>query len=154
VQGEIYLDHCPLEPAALLAQGTFEWRGEKGERRDVKLSALRPANDRLLVRLAGIGTREAAAPLVNGTLWMERARLPDAGPGRSYAFELAGMRVVDGAGRELGTVTDVIFNAGQPLLQLAGREGRLLPCQPPFVKHVDVAAGVITLDLPAGFEEL
>jgi len=91
---------------------------------------------------------------VNGTLWVERSRLPDAGPGRSYAFELAGMRVVDSAGRELGTVSEVIFNAGQPLLQLAGDGGRLLPCQPPFVKHVDAALGVITLDLPAGFDDL
>jgi ribosomal 30S subunit maturation factor RimM len=91
---------------------------------------------------------------VSGTLWAERARLPDPGPGVSYAFQLAGMRVVDQAGRTLGTVADVIFNAGQPLLQLEGEAGRLLPCQPPFMRHVDADAGVITLELPPGFDEL
>ena len=152
--GELYLDQCPLEPGALLALKTFEWRGGDGSSRALQVSKVRAASQRLLVTFAGIGTREAAVPLVNGTLWTERHRLPDAGPGRSYAFELAGMRVVDVAGRDLGVVSDVIFNAGQPLLQLTGREGRLLPCQPPFVKHVDVAAGVITLDLPPGFDDL
>jgi len=154
VTGELYLDQCPLEPQALLGLRSFEWRGGDGASRAVQMLQVRAASQRLLVTFAGITTREAAVPLVNGTLWLERHRLPDAGPGRSYAFELAGMRVVDVAGRDLGTVSDVIFNAGQPLLQLNGREGRLLPCQPPFVKHVDVAAGVITLDLPPGFEEL
>jgi ribosomal 30S subunit maturation factor RimM len=72
----------------------------------------------------------------------------------SYAFQLTGMRVVDQVGTTLGTVADVIFNAGQPLLQLEGEAGRLLPCQPPFMKHVDMDAGVITLELPPGFEEL
>jgi ribosomal 30S subunit maturation factor RimM len=72
----------------------------------------------------------------------------------SYAFQLTGMRVVDSHGRELGVVADVVFNAGQPLLQLDGAQGKLLPCQPPFIQNVDVALGVITLDLPPGFEEL
>jgi len=31
---------------------------------------------------------------------------------------------------------------------------RLLPAHEPFLKHVDFAAGIVTLDLPAGFEDL
>lgn len=91
---------------------------------------------------------------MNGTLWAERARLPDPGPGVSYAFQLTGMRVVDQHGKTLGTVADVLFNAGQPLLKLEGPEARLVPCQPPFMKHVDAESGVITLELPPGFEEV
>jgi len=101
----------------------------------------------------GVHTRESAAAFVNGTLWAERARLPDPGPGVSYAFQLTGMRVVDQTGATLGIVADVVFNAGQPLLQLEGENARLVPCQPPFMKHVDAEEGVITLELPAGFDE-
>ena len=113
---------------------------------------VRESVQRLLVRFRELSTREEAAVHVNGTLWAEAARLPDAGPGRSYAFELLGMRVVDTQGRDLGRVEDVVFNAGQPLLAVGG--GKLLPCQPPFLAHMDRANGVLTLDLPAGFEEL
>jgi 16S rRNA processing protein RimM len=149
----VYLDRCPLSPAQLLAMGALEWRGAKGTSRPVTPTRARAAVDRLLVTFEGLHTREAAAPFVNGTLWAERARLPDPGPGVSYAFQLTGMRVVDQTGTTLGTVADVIFNAGQPLLQLEGEAGRLVPCQPPFMKHVDADAGVITLELPPGFDE-
>jgi 16S rRNA processing protein RimM len=150
----VYVDRCPLSPAQLLAMGALEWRGPGGSTRSLTPKHAQAAAERLLVTFEGLRTREAAAPFVNGTLWAERARLPDPGPGVSYAFQLTGMRVVDQAGTTLGTVADVIFNAGQPLLQLEGEAGRLLPCQPPFMKHVDMDAGVITLELPPGFEEL
>ncbi len=151
--GEFYVDGCSLKPEQLLALGTLEWRSARGETRTVKLVRVRAAVDRLLVTVEGVTTREAATVLVNGTFRTEPDRLPDPGPGVSYAYELAGMLVVDTSGRELGRVADVIFNADQPLLQLEGPQGKLLPCQRPFMKHVDMAARVITLDLPAGFDE-
>jgi len=147
------VDHCPITPEQLLAMGTLEWRGARSGSRELTLLRVRAAATRLLVTFAGVATREAAAVFVNGTLWAERARLPELGPGVSYAFQLTGMRVVDQTGATLGTVADVVFNAGQPLLQLEGPKGRLVPCQPPFMKHVDADAGVITLELPAGFDE-
>ena len=149
----MYVDQCPFTSDQLLALGPLEWRGAKGDSRRLTPEQVRGAAGRLLVMFAGVTTRESAVPLVNGTLWAERARLPDPGPGVSYAFQLTGMRVVDQAGTTLGTVADVLFNAGQPLLQLDGEKGRLLPCQPPFMKHVDADAGVITLELPPGFDE-
>lgn len=155
IAGEVYVDGCPLSAEQLQALGTLEWRDARGgERRTLRLARTRAALDRLLVTFEGVATREAAARLTNGTLWAEKSRLPDPGPGVSYAYELIGMKVVDTAGRELGRVADMVWNAGQPLLELEGREGRLLPCQPPFMKHVDTAAGVITLDLPPGFDEV
>jgi len=153
VAGELYLDGCPLTPEQLLAMGPLEWRSPRGDSRRVVLKRARAVLDRLLATFDAVGTREVAATFVNGVLWAERALLPDPGPGVSYAFQLTGMRVVDQAGRTLGTVADVLFNAGQPLLQLDGDGAKLVPCQPPFMKHVDAEAGVITLELPAGFDE-
>jgi len=148
------VDHCPLTPAQLLAIGALEWRGTRSGSRPLQPERVRAAADRLLVMFEGVHTRESAAAFVNGTLWAERARLPDPGPGVSYAFQLTGMRVVDQTGATLGIVADVVFNAGQPLLQLEGENARLVPCQPPFMKHVDADAGVITLELPPGFDEV
>jgi len=147
------VDRCPLPPATFLGLGALEWRGPDGRSRVLTPRRARAAVNRFLVRFEEVATRDAAAALVNGTLWVDAARLPEPGPGQSYAFALVGMRVVDTSGQELGRVADVVFNVGQPLLQLEGG-GKLLPCQPPFVRNVDQAAGVITLELPAGFDEL
>ncbi len=151
--GEFYVDGCPLTADQLQALETMEWRGAREGVRAVTLKRVRAAAGRLLVMAEGISSREGASTLTNGMFWAGRERLPDPGPGKSYAYELAGMRVVDTAGRELGVVAEVIFNVDQPLLQLEGEKGKLLPCQPPFIKHLDVAARVITLDLPVGFDE-
>jgi len=153
IAGELYLDSCPIDPEHLRTMGAFEWRGVRGETRALYLKDVRPAAQRLLVQFSGVHSREAASALTNGILWADASRLPDPGPGVSYAFELVGMQVVDPAGQPLGRVADVIFNAGQPLLQMEGEKARLLPCQPPFLTRLDRAAGVITLDLPAGFDE-
>jgi 16S rRNA processing protein RimM len=147
----LYLDGCPVGSDVLRSLGPLQWRGRKGESRALALQHVRTANQRLLVTFEGVTTREAAATLVNGFVCAEASRLPDPGPGVSYAYELVGLAVVDAEGRALGRVADVVFNAGQPLLELEA--GRLLPCQPPFLKHLDREAGVITLDLPAGFDE-
>jgi len=153
VAGEFYVDGCPLTAEQLAALGTLEWRGEREGVRAVTLKRVRAAAGRLLVMVEGVSSREGASALTNGAFWAEPERLPDPGPGKSYAYELAGMRVVDASGKELGVVAEVVFNVGQPLLQLEGEKGKLLPCQPPFMKHLDVAGRVITLDLPPGFDE-
>jgi 16S rRNA processing protein RimM len=62
---------------------------------------------------------------------------------------------VDTAGRELGVVRGVQTATAQPLY-VVEREGRemLIPGIEPFVKRVDLAAGVVTVELPPGLEEL
>lgn len=152
--GELYVDGCPLTPEVLRTLARIEWRGAREGTREVKVRKVRAADTRLLVHFDGLATREQAQPYTNGTLWADTSELPDPGPGVSYAFQLTGMRVVDVSGRELGVVAEVVFNVGQPLLQLEGAKGALLPCQPPFMKSVDMVGRVITLELPAGFEEL
>ena len=155
VAGELYVDRIALTADELRHVGTLEWRARGGDHRALTLKGVRATHDRLLVRFAGIEHREAAAELTNGELWAAPERLPDPGPGVAYTFQLVGLRVVDTSGRELGVVRDVTSRTAQPLyvVEQGGRE-RLYPAFEPFVKRVDLAAGVITIELPPGFEEL
>lgn len=153
--GELYVDRSSLTPEEWLAVGRLEWRGRGGKARHLELTAMRATHDRLLARFAGIGDRESAAELTNGELWGEASRLPDPGPGVAYTFQLVGLRVVGVDGTELGVVRDISFAAAQPLyvVEHEGRE-RLLPAYEPFLKRVDFAAGVITIELPPGLLEI
>lgn len=151
----MYVDQIALTPEELSAMGPMEWRGRGAEPYTVTVREARMTHARMLVRFVGCSSREGATELTNGELWGEASRLPDPGPGVVYTFQLVGLRVVDQNGRELGVLRDVMTSTAQPLylVDFEGRE-RLYPGIKPFVKHVDLAGGIITMDLPPGFEEL
>lgn len=153
VAGEVYLVDCSLKATELLGVREFEWRGKDGSRRALVVKSSRDTHQRPLVHFAGVAHREAAAELVNGEVWADAARLPDPGPGVVYTYQLIGLAVRTSDGRELGTVRDVLQN-GPHTLYSVGEKGTLYPGHTPFLKHVDLAAGVITLDPPAGLEDL
>ena len=153
VDGELYVDQCSLTSEQLTVIGSVEWRSaDRSAKRTLKLHRVRATHDRLLVRFDGVTVREVAARLTNGTLWVDESALPDPGPGVAYTYQLVGLRVVHVDGREIGKVKDVVSTTDRMFYVVEGHE-MLMPAHEPFVKHVDLAAGVITLDLPPGFLE-
>ena len=155
VAGEIYIDRTSLTADEWLAVGRLEWRGRGGQARRLDLQAMRATHDRLLATFAGVHDRETATELTNGDLWGDAAMLPDPGPGVAYTFQLVGLRVVGTDGTDLGIVRDVSTAAAQPLyiVEYEGRE-IMLPAYEPFLKRVDLAAGVITVEVPPGLLEI
>lgn len=155
VAGEVYIDRTSLTSEEWLAVGRLEWRGRDGKSRRLDLREIRPAHDRLLATFLGIHGVEEAAELTNGDLWGDAAKLPDPGPGVAYTFQLVGLRVVGTDGADLGIVRDVSMAAAQPLY-IVEHEGReiMLPAYEPFLKRVDLAAGVITVEVPPGLLEI
>lgn len=155
VDGEVYVDRTALTAEELLAVGRLEWRGRGGQAKRLDLAAVRSANGRLLATFRQVHDRETMAGFVNGELWGDAARLPDPGPGTVYTFQLVGLQVVGVDGTDLGVVRDLSFAGAQPLyvVEHEGKE-RLLPAYEPFLKKVDLAAGVITVELPAGLLEI
>jgi 16S rRNA processing protein RimM len=155
IAGEIYVDRTSLTTEEWLAVGRLEWRGRGGQSRPLELREMRATHNRLLAVFAGVHEREAAAELVGGDLWGDAAKLPDPGPGVAYTFQLVGLRVVGVDGAELGVVRDISTTAAQPLyiVEHKGRE-ILVPAFEPFLKRVDLAAGVITVELPPGLLEI
>ena len=153
VHGEIALDGSSLTAEELERVRRFTWR-KSGAERVLVLRDARPVHGRVLVRFQGFHVREQVAELTLGTLWVERARLPASGPGEAYTFELVGLRVVDAAGRELGILADVMRTGAHPIWVVRGERELLVPAIEPFVRVVDPAAGVITVELPAGLESL
>lgn len=133
---------------------TFTWRGKRGETRPVTLLEVRAAIPRMLVHFAGVRSRDQASELTNGELLVEASRLPDPGPGMAYTFQLIGLRVVCGDGRELGTLAEIIPSGAHPIYVVRGAKEILVPGHESVVKRVDLEAGVVTVELPAGLEDL
>jgi len=153
VQGELALDGCPLTPLELHDIGEFTWQGRGGRTRSLELHTARPAHSRMLVTFAGVETREDAAALTNGELMADSARLPDAGPGMAYHFQLVGLEVREEDGRVLGKLEDIIPTGAHGVYVVRGERELLIPATPEVLRRVDLEGGTITVKLPAGLEE-
>lgn len=154
LKGDLLLDGCSLSADELVALGPVTWRGPKGETRPLTIRAAKAFMAKLQVRFREATSREAAAGLTNGELWVERERLPDPGPGQVYAFQLVGLAVRTRDGRELGRIAEVMPSGAHPIYVVRGEREWLIPAIEPFVVEVNLTDGVVTVDPPAGLEEI
>ncbi len=76
-------------------------------------------------------------------LAVDRAALPAPDPGNFYVFQLVGLAVVDGTGREVGTVQDVLPGVANDNLELS--TGVLVPMIDDAVLEIDTAGGRIVV---------
>jgi 16S rRNA processing protein RimM len=74
-------------------------------------------------------------------LEVDREQLPPTGEDEYYAFQLAGLAVVEETGRELGTVQNVTPGVANDVLELD--TGVLLPMIEDCIRAVDLASGRI-----------
>jgi 16S rRNA processing protein RimM len=133
-----------LEPrAALLALGATVRIGD----RETEIVRRAGTDDRPIVRLDGVDTREAAGALRGVELLMPRSAAPALEDDEWWAEDLVGCRVVDGP-RELGRVERLMpLPSCEALEVAAGDETFLVPLVRDAVRSVDVAAKVIDVDL-------
>jgi len=127
------------------------WLRPRGERSDWRLCTLeegRPHGSALIVRIAGLDNREAAAMYSGGDVGIERSVMPVAGEGQVYWADLVGLGVWNRQGESLGTVAAVHDFGAHPVLRVEHGEGtpRLIPFVDAYVDTVDVAAGRIEVD--------
>jgi 16S rRNA processing protein RimM len=152
VRGEVRLHSFTANPTAIATYGPLET--EDG--RVFKIESLRPAKHAFVAKLSGIADRDAAERLANTKLYVPRERLPEPAEAEEfYHADLIGLRAVDYAGRECGTVVAVHnFGAGD-LIELQPADGaqtELLPFDAATVPEVNVRGGTILINPspPAG----
>jgi 16S rRNA processing protein RimM len=111
----------------------------------------------VILRLEGVETANDAEALRNKKLYVPASELITLPPDHYYLHDLMGLRVVHVDGTSLGVVRDVIQSAGNDLLVIqSARTGKdvLLPAVKAFVKGVDVAGGIISVEpIPGLFDE-
>jgi len=146
VRGEVRLHSFTADPIAIASYGPLET--EDG--RIFEIESLRPAKHALVAKLSGIADRDAAERLVNIKLFVPRDRLPEpADADEFYHADLVGLRAVDYAGRECGTVVAVHnFGAGDliELRRLDAAQTELLPFDAATVPEVNVHGGTIIIN--------
>jgi 16S rRNA processing protein RimM len=152
VRGEMKLWSFTQDPAAVADYGPLETQDGKA----FEIESMRAAKDHFVVRITGIGDRDAAAQLCNLDLFVPRDRLPPIDDDDTwYHADLIGLAAVTPDGVALGAVSALHnFGAGD-LIEIAttkGGEPLLLPFTDAVVPEVDIVAGKVVVVLPTEIE--
>lgn len=111
---------------------------------------------RLLVRFAGVASREAAAALRGQVLTISVEDVGEAGDEAWWDHQLVGLFAALPDGEPLGVVTDVLHLPAQDTLAIRRPDGReiLVPFVRSLVPEVDLTGGRLLVDPPAGLLDL
>jgi 16S rRNA processing protein RimM len=158
VTGEVVVEVRTDDPEMRFAPGTIlrAKRSDHGERNYV-VETVRAHGSRLLVRLEGVDDRDAADALRGSLFVIDSANLPPLDePDTYYDHQLEGLLVRTTAGRDIGTVAEVLHTAAGELLAVNRAEaGELLvPFVSAIVTSVSLDSRIVEIDPPEGLLEL
>ena len=126
-----------------------------GSRRELHVEEFWSHKGRMILKFASVNDIGAAESLAGCEIQIARSERTPLAAGDVYVSDLVGCKVFD-AGREVGTVADVTFGAGEaPLLQVrAGDRTLEIPFAIEYIVSQDLEARRIELKLPEGMLEL
>src|SRR4029077_6592422 len=133
---------------------------ESGRRRRLQVEELWPHKGHLVLKFDGIDSISDAEALLRCELQVPQAERAELEPGWTYISDLTGCTVFDGD-REIGTVEDVQFGAGEASLLIVrdkSRGKKSAPYEIPFAEaylaSVGLAAKQVRMRLPEGMLEI
>ena len=153
VRGSVKIAPLSAEPATLAAFPSWFLRAPATKAwHEHKVDGVRLQGSVLVAEISGVASREAAQALRGFEVAVRREDLPPAAAGEIYAADLAGFRVTNREGVELGQVEAVKESGAHPLLEVAHAGGtRLIPYVPAVVIAVDPKAATIEVDWGADY---
>src|SRR5215210_275068 len=140
----------------------FEWVDELiavfpgGRRKRLALEGHWLHGGRVILKLEGFDTPEAAAALAGCELAVPESEAVELEEGEFYDWQLEGCRVETVEGEEVGTVREVLHTGGEaPVLIILDERNRenLVPLAESICVRVDVDAKLIRVDAPEGLLE-
>lgn len=122
-----------------------------GSRQEMTLEDLWFQKGRIVLKLAGIDSVEAAEPLRNADICVPESEAAELNEDEFFDWQLQGCAVETIDGQELGTVASVMRTGGTELLVVKGKTREyLIPFAAAICTNVDVEKKLITIDPPEG----
>lgn len=120
------------------------------QRKTYEVKSFRPYQGNWLLHLNGVESRTGAEALHGQEILIETAQRPRQ-EGEFFAREVIGLQVRTIAGEELGEVVEILVTGANDVYVVKGDRGEiLLPARVEVIKGIDVAAGVMTVELLPG----
>ena len=108
-------------------------------------------NDILIISLQGFRDRDQALRLAGLWLCVPQSEVPSAEEGEYFHYELLGLKVRTVEGEDLGEVAEILETGSNDVYVVKGAAGEILvPALSKVVRVIDIAAGLMVVDLPEG----
>lgn len=160
VGGEVVVEVRTDDPQSRFATGsTLRAKGSRGlgPERSYVVEGAREHGGRLLVRLAGVGDRDAADALRGSVFVVDSLELPPIDePDTYYDHQLEGLTVRTATGQDVGVVAEVLHTAAGELLAVKRPDGSevLVPFVTAIVTSVSLEDGIAQIDPPEGLLDM
>ncbi len=116
-----------------------------------ELEGFRRHQDHGLLKLKGCDSPQSAAKLRDMEVQIPLAEAMPLPHGQYYTYQIEGLQVRTEDGEALGSVTEVLFTAANPVLVVRGARGEvLIPKLPEVVLEISPQAGYVIVRLPPG----
>ena len=116
--------------------------------------SVRYQKDKPVIRVEGIEDRNAAESVRGMEIFIDESELDELPEGEHYVRNLIGCTVRDiASGSDVGTLTDVIQNTTQSVLEVRTADGKtvLIPAVDAFMRNIDEEERLIEVELIPGF---
>jgi 16S rRNA processing protein RimM len=121
----------------------------------VQVESARPHRRQILLKLCGIDDIESARQWVGSALSVPEEALATLAPGQYYHYQVIGLEVFDTNGARIGTLKEIWSTPASELYVVAGVDKEhLIPAVKEIIAEVDLAAGRMIVDPPAGLLDL
>lgn len=152
LRGDLKVRPLTQGSASLLEARTLSLR--QAGREDCASYRLKKASvhkGNILLRLEGLESIDAVAPLKGAEVFMPLADLPEAEEDESYWYELQGAEVMDQRLGLIGTLEDVFTTPAHDVYVVQGRYGEvMIPAVDEFILEFDAQSACLRVDLPLG----
>ena len=126
----------------------------RGQHRELELEDYWFHKGQVVLKFKGVDSITEAEALAGCEIQLPRSGRAVLEEGTLYVSDLVGCEVYD-AGRQVGTVQDVQFGAGEaPLLVVRGAKEYLVPFATEYIERIALADKRLEMKLPAGMLEL
>lgn len=128
------------------------WQVQRhGQWQNVQITEGKRQGKYILVKIEGCDTPELAKTYTQSDIAIDRQQLPTLSQDEYYWSDLIGLRVINQAGIEFGTVDSLLETGANDVLVITGDHRRLLPYTSDVIKQIDLVQGIIIVNWDADF---
>jgi 16S rRNA processing protein RimM len=130
------------------------WISGKEKSKIFQIEKVKKFKEKIFLKFQGIDSPEAAKPLVNSFLEIQKESLPPLPQNRYYVFDIIGLEVLTTQGKKIGVIKDVIsLPANDVYTVKSGTKEYDIPATKEVVKKIDLHKRIMIIEPLEGLLE-